>query len=128
MVTDGCIMGLAGVISQGANWKMATVAASFSAKLLPTQQNYPVHEIELLAGIETMMHYRDILQGIKFRWFTDHKGLIHLVHQKNLSGWQVHWMEKISEFDFDVIYVLGTENILSDTLSRIYSNDAKGTV
>jgi len=31
-------------------------------------------------------------------------------------------------FDFEVIYVLGTENILSDALSRIYSNDAAGTV
>jgi hypothetical protein len=125
MVTDGCITGLAGVISQGANWKMATVAAFFSAKLSPTQQNYPVHEIELLARIETMMRYWDILQGVKFRWFMDHKGLIHLVHQKNLSGLQAHWMEKIGEFDFNVIYVLGTENIPSDTLSCIYSNNAK---
>ena len=37
-------------------------------------------------------------------------------------------MEKIGEFHFDVIYVLGAENILSDALSCIYSNDAKGTV
>ena len=86
MVTDRCITGLAGVISQGTNWKTATMAAFFSAKLSPAQQNYPVHEIELLAGIETMMCYWDILQGIKFRWFTDHKRLIHLMHQKNLSG------------------------------------------
>ena len=128
MVTDGCITGLAGVISQGTDWKTATVAAFFSVKLSPAQQNYPVHEIELLAGIETMLRYRDILQGVKFRWFTDHKGLIHLVHQKNLSGRQARWMEKIGEFDFDVIYVPGAENILSDALSRIYSNDAKGTV
>ena len=75
-----------------------------------------------------MLRYRDILQGVKFRWFTDHKGLIHLLHQKNLSGRQARWMEKIGEFDFDVVYVPGAENILSDALSRIYSNDAKGTV
>jgi len=51
-----------------------------------------------------MLRYRDILQGVKFRWFTDHKGLIHLLHQKNLSGRQARWMEKIGEFDFDVVY------------------------
>ncbi|KAH0578939.1 hypothetical protein H2248_003122 [Termitomyces sp. 'cryptogamus'] len=31
-------------------------------------------------------------------------------------------------FNFEVIYVPGSENILSDTLSRIYSNDAPGTI
>ena len=29
---------------------------------------------------------------------------------------------------FEIIYIEGTENILSDALSRLYSNDAVGTV
>jgi hypothetical protein len=128
VVTDGCGTGIAGVVSQGDDWKTATVAAFFSAKLNPAQQNYPVHEIEMLAGVETMMRHRDILQGVHFRWYTDHKGLIHLLKQKNLSGRQARWLEKISQFDFEVIYVPGAENILSDALSRLYSSDAPGTV
>ena len=88
----------------------------------------PVHEIEMLAGIETMMRHRDILQGVRFRWYTDHKGLIHLLNQRDLSGRQARWLEKVSEFDFEVIYVPGAENILSDALSRLYSNDEPGTV
>jgi hypothetical protein len=128
MVTDGCITGIAGVISQGDNWKTAAVAAFYSAKLSPAQQNYPVHEIEFLAGVETMLRHRDILQGVHFRWYTDHKGLEHLLNQKGLSGRQARWMEKIGEFDFEIIYVPGTENILSDALSRLYSNEAKGTI
>lgn len=128
VVTDGCTTGIAGVVSQGHNWKTAKVAAFFSAKLNPAQQNYPVHEIELLAGVETMMRHRDLLHGAKFRWYTDHKGLIHLLSQKNLSPRQARWMEKLAEFDFEIIYVPGTENILSDALSRMYSNDQRGTV
>ncbi|KAH0578547.1 hypothetical protein H2248_003694 [Termitomyces sp. 'cryptogamus'] len=31
-------------------------------------------------------------------------------------------------FNFEVIYVLGSENILSNALLRIYSNDALGTI
>ncbi|PBL04606.1 hypothetical protein ARMGADRAFT_1005083 [Armillaria gallica] len=38
----------------------------------------------MLAGIETMMCHRNILQGVHFTWITDHKGLIHLMNQKNL--------------------------------------------
>ena len=127
-MTDACVNGVAGVIAQGSDWKTARVAAFYSAKMTSTQQNYPVHEQEMLAGIEGMLRYRDILQGTRFTWLTDHKGLIHLYQQKNLSGRQARWLEKISEFDFDIKYVPGPENILPDALSRMYSGDAPGTV
>jgi hypothetical protein len=91
LVTDGCATGIAGVVCQGKEWDNAKVAAFFSAKLSSAQQNYPVHEIEMLAGIEAMLRHRDILQGCKFPWVTDHKGLIHLLNQKNLSGRQARW-------------------------------------
>ena len=124
MVTDGCATGISGLISQGNDWKSARVAAFYSAKLNPAQQNYPVHEIEMLAGIETMLRHTDILQGAKFKWLTDHKGLIYLLNQKNLSGRQARWLEKISSFTFEVVYIAGSENIVADALSRIYSNDS----
>ena len=128
MVTDGCATGIAGVVSQGNNWKTAKIAAFYSAKLNSAQQNYPVHEIEMLAGIETMLRHRDILQGVKFKWVTDHKGLEHLLRQRNLSGREARWIEKISEFDFKVVYVPGSENVVADALSRMYSADSVGTV
>jgi hypothetical protein len=103
MVTDGCATGIAGLISQGVDWKTAKIAAFYSAKLNSAQRNYPVHEIEMLAGIETMLRYRDILQGVHFKWITDHRGLINLINQKSLSGRQARWMEKISSFMFDVV-------------------------
>ncbi|PIL25630.1 hypothetical protein GSI_11379 [Ganoderma sinense ZZ0214-1] len=128
LVTDGSHGGIAGVVSQGDDFRRARVAAFFSAKLSSTQQNYPVHEIEMLAGIEAMLRHRDILLGCPFTWVTDHKGLIHLLNQRNLSGRQARWMEKIAEYDFKIEYVPGVENVLADALSRIYSNDQPGTV
>ena len=86
LMTDACINGVATVIAQGDDWKTANVAAFFSAKLSTAQQNYPVHEQEMLAGVEGMLQYRDILQGVCFTWLMDHKGLIHLYQQKNLLG------------------------------------------
>jgi RNase H-like domain found in reverse transcriptase/Reverse transcriptase (RNA-dependent DNA polymerase)/Integrase zinc binding domain/Retroviral aspartyl protease/Zinc knuckle len=127
MITDGCATGISGVISQGPEWKTAKIAAFYSAKLNPAQQNYPVHEIEMLAGIETMLRFKDILQGAQFQWLTDHKGLTHLLNQKNLSGRQARWLEKISSFSFKVVYIAGSENVVADALSRIYSNDSPGT-
>ena len=127
MVTDGCSTGVTGVISQGRAWKNAHVAAFYSAKLNSAQRNYPVHEIEMLAGVETMLRHKDILQGVFFKWVTDHKGLIHLLNQKNISGRQARWLEKISSFVFEVVFATGSKNVLADALSRMYSDDSRGT-
>jgi hypothetical protein len=127
MITDGCAAGISGIVSQGKDWKTAKIAAFYSAKLNPAQQNYPVHEIEMLAGIETMLRHADILQGVKFRWLTDHKGLTYLLNQKNLSRRQARWLEKISSFAFEVVYIAGCENVVAAALSRMYSNDSRGT-
>lgn len=128
LVTDGSVGGIAGVVMQGPTWKSGRVAAFYSAKLTSAQSNYPVHEIEMLAGVESMLRHRDILLGCAFTWVTDHKGLTHLLSQRNLSGRQARWIEKISEYDFRVEYVPGVDNVLADALSRIYSNDKAGTV
>ncbi|GBE85305.1 Retrovirus-related Pol polyprotein from transposon 17.6 [Sparassis crispa] len=128
LVTDGSHGGVAGVVAQGNSWRDGCIAAFFSAKLSSAQANYPVHEIEMLAGVELMRRHRDILLGCHFTWVTDHKGLTHLLTQKNLSGRQAHWLELISEFDFEIQYVPGIENVLADALSRIYAHDAPGTI
>jgi hypothetical protein len=117
VITDGCNSGISGIISQGVNWRTAKVAAFYSAKLNSAQQNYPVHEIEMLASVETMLRHRDVLLGVHFKWLTDHKGLVHLLNQRNLSGRQARWLEKIAIFDYKIEYVMGLENILSDALS-----------
>ncbi|KIK62317.1 hypothetical protein GYMLUDRAFT_138380, partial [Collybiopsis luxurians FD-317 M1] len=87
--TDGCATGIGGAVCQGPDWQNAKAAAFYSAKLNSAQQNYPVHKIRMLAGIETMLCHRDILQGL----------------------------EKISEFNFKVQYVPGMDNVLADSLS-----------
>ncbi len=75
-----------------------------------------------------MRRHYDILLGCHFTWVTDHKALIHLMKQNNLSGRQARWLESIAEFDFVVQYVPGVDNVLADVLSRIYAHDHTGMV
>ena len=70
------------MVAQGNKWQESKIAVFFSTKLNPAQQNYPVHEQEMLVGVEGMLRYQDILQGTKFTWLTDYKGLIHLYNQR----------------------------------------------
>ena len=86
VMTDACGNGVGNVVTQGPDWKSAKVATFYSAKVSSAQWNYPVHEQELLAGVETMLRHCNILQGTHFTWVTDHKGLTHILNQKDLSG------------------------------------------
>jgi len=79
-------------------------------------------------GVETMLHHHNILQGVKFTWVMDHKSLTHILDQKGLSGCQACWMECLSEFDFNVLYVPGEENVLPDALSQMYEFNAPRTI
>jgi hypothetical protein len=71
----------------------------------------------MLAGIEIMLTHKDVLLKVHFKWLTDHKGLIYLLNQKNLSGRQAWWLGKIAIFDYKIKYVMGSGNILADALS-----------
>jgi hypothetical protein len=46
------------VVAQGSDWHTAKVAAFYSAKLNPAQCNYPVHEQEMLVGVETILRHK----------------------------------------------------------------------
>ncbi|KAG8734303.1 hypothetical protein FRC10_011771 [Ceratobasidium sp. 414] len=128
LTTDACCTGASGVVSQGEDLKTAKIVAFWSGKFTATQQNYPVHEQELLAIKESLERFKNLLQGVKIRVFTDHKALEFFHTQKKLSARQTRWLEKINEFDIEVKYIPGETNVLADALSRMYSDEPEGIV
>nr|GEX04087.1 reverse transcriptase domain-containing protein [Tanacetum cinerariifolium] len=50
--------------------------------------------------------------------FTDHKSLQHILHQKELSMRQRHWLELLVGYDCEIRYHPGKENVIADALSR----------
>jgi len=128
VTTDGCLTGGGGYVSQGKDPKTANVVAFWSGKWNSAQQNYPVHELELLALVETLKRFRGVLHGTKFTVQTDHRALVHFLNQKNLSARQHRWLDVLNEFEFEIQYIPGETNGFADALSRIYSDEAPGVV
>ena len=62
-------------MSQGLNPKNAAIVAFWSGKWNAAQQNYPVHEQELLALVETLERFHGILHGMQFTLRMDLKAL-----------------------------------------------------
>ena len=92
--------------------------AYISHRMDKAQQNYPVHEQELLAIMHALTEWRHYLEGRHFKIITDHHSLTYLQSQPKLSKRQTRWMEKLAEYDFEIIYAPGKSNIVADALSR----------
>nr|GEW48908.1 putative reverse transcriptase domain-containing protein [Tanacetum cinerariifolium] len=48
----------------------------------------------------------------------DHKSLQHILDQKELNMRQRHWLELLSDYDCEIRYHPGKENVVADALSR----------
>jgi hypothetical protein len=89
-----------------------------SGTLSSAQRNYPVHELEMLAVVESLAHWRHLLSGRPVTVKSDHHSLQHFFTQRNLSKRQTRWMEDLAEFDVAIHYIKGKTNGAADALSR----------
>nr|GEX83118.1 putative reverse transcriptase domain-containing protein [Tanacetum cinerariifolium] len=62
--------------------------------------------------------WRHYLYGTKCTVFTDHKSLQHILDQKELNTRQCRWLELLSDYDCDIRYHPGKENVVADALNR----------
>nr|GEZ83752.1 putative reverse transcriptase domain-containing protein [Tanacetum cinerariifolium] len=62
--------------------------------------------------------WRHYLYGTKCTVFTDHKSLQRILDQKELNMRQRRWLELLSDYDCDIHYHPGKENVVADALSR----------
>jgi hypothetical protein len=94
------------------------VIAYISRKLRRHEENYAMHDLELLAIIYALKVWRHYLVGQKFELKTDHCGIQHLFTQSDLNTRQWRWWEFLSEYDFEITYINRTVNRVVDSLSR----------
>ncbi|MFO0089965.1 MAG: Ty3/Gypsy family RNase HI domain-containing protein, partial [bacterium] len=89
--------------------------AFYSRKLTNTQRGYTIGERELLAIVETLREFRDMLFGMKLNIFTDHENLTF-----NSSNWRIkRWRLLMEEFDYKLKYIPEKENKIADAMSRM---------
>ena len=92
-----------------------------SKKLTPTEQRYSVRDRELLAVVHALKSWRHYLMGKHFVLYTDHESLQFLSTMKvdggDMGKRVLHWVEFLQQFDFEVKYIKG-ENNIADALTR----------
>nr|GEW06381.1 putative reverse transcriptase domain-containing protein [Tanacetum cinerariifolium] len=94
------------------------VVSYASRQLKIHEKNYTTHNLELGAVVFALKIWRHCLYGTKCTVFTNHKSLQHILDQKELNMRQRQWLELLSDYDCDIHYHPGKENVVADALSR----------
>jgi hypothetical protein len=92
----------------------------FSRSLTSSERNYAIHDKELLAIKEALLHWRHLLiqTAEPIRILTDHKNLTFFKKPQLLNQRQIRWSQLLADYNFTLEYLPGKQNIVADTLSR----------
>ncbi len=93
-------------------------AAFFSRQLHSAQTRYSAQELEGLGLYETIRFFAFYLYGRKFKVITDHKPLVSLMTAPQHNRRLLNWAMKLSDYNFEVVYRKGEQNIVADCFSR----------
>uniref|UniRef100_A0A8C7WS97 Reverse transcriptase RNase H-like domain-containing protein n=1 Tax=Oryzias sinensis TaxID=183150 RepID=A0A8C7WS97_9TELE len=115
--TDASNTGHGAILSQVQDGAERVLAYG-SRKLAKTEQNYCTTRRELLAIVEFTSHSRQYLLGRPFKVRTDHSSLRWLTRMKVPESQLARWLEKLAEYDFEIIHRPGGLHTNADSLSR----------
>ncbi|GJV98061.1 putative reverse transcriptase domain-containing protein [Tanacetum coccineum] len=94
------------------------VIAYASRRLKIHEKNYTAHDLELGAVLFSLKTWRHYLYGTKSVIYTGHKSLQHIFYQKELNMRQRRWIELFSNYECEIRYHPGKENVVADVLNR----------
>ena len=115
--TDASQTGIGAVLSQECNGTERVIA--FASRVLSkAERKYCVTRKELLAVVTFIQHFRHYLLGGHFLLRTDHGSLTWLQRFKEPEGQLARWMEKLQEYDFEIVHRPGRKHSNADALSR----------
>ncbi len=93
----------------------------YSKNMIFAECNYKIYNKKLLIIICCLKYWHLELKctNISIKIFIDHLNLKYFMIIKELIRWQAKWAEKLSEYNFKIIYQLRKQNLKVDALIRI---------
>jgi hypothetical protein len=95
-----------------------------SRSLNPTERRWATIEKECCAIYEAVKGWEYLIGGRFFTIKTDHKNLLYL-NDPLISPKVVKWKLALLEFNFEVEYIEGPDNVVADCLSRIQREEER---
>lgn len=120
---DASMTGAGAVLLQDDENGVERPVGYFSKKFLKHQLNYSTIEKEVLALLMALQHFEVYIgsSSLPVSVFTDHNPLIFLSHMKNSNQRIMRWSLFVQDFNLEIRYKKGKDNVLADALSRSFS-------
>ena len=88
-----------------------------SKTLTKAERKWSTYEKEAYAIFFALRKWEAHLRDVKFTLFTDHKNLTYISKDPNAKV--MRWRLAVQDYDFDIAYIPGEDNIIADGLSRL---------
>jgi ribonuclease HI len=92
----------------------------YSKTLSTAERNYNVYDLELLAIVNALDHWRPYLAGSphKIIIYSDHQNLLYWKEPHKISRQVAREVLMLSEYNFEICHIKGIANRRADALSR----------
>ena len=118
LYTDSSEFAFGGILAQMDDIPMEYVVEYASKLFKGSQLSWHITMKELYAIVWCLKHFRVYLQNVRFKVITDHKALIYLDSQKDLSNKLARIKVFLSQFDMEIVHRKGKLHANVDMLSR----------
>ena len=118
--TDTSEFTVGGVISAKCDDGKFRPVAYMLHSMTPPEQNYPIHDKEMLAIIKATEAWHHYLEATPYAFEThmDHNNLLYFMKSQNLSKRQARWQQWMMKFLYQLIYKKGSQMHVANPLSR----------
>ena len=92
----------------------------YSTTLTPAERNYDIYDLELLAIVKSLRHWRLLLAGNphKIKVFSDHMNLQYWRDPQKISRRVAREVLELADYDIEIHHMKGSANGQADALSR----------
>ena len=127
--TDASMRAIAGTIHQVVDGQSQPLGF-FSRRTSAAESRYSAYDLELLAIYSTLLKFWHVLEGRRFRIFTDQKPLTSafLKFRDPASNRQRHQLAVISEFATDIAHVPGLDNVVADAFTTQFDDEKEAAI
>ncbi len=118
LCTDASAVGIGAILMQSFKGQRPRVIAYASRVLTPSESKYSVTNLEALAVVWALKHFRDMIFGYPITVYTDHSAATQLFGGKNLAGRLARWYLTVMQFEPIIKYLPSKANTVAEALSR----------